>query len=291
MVPLSLPPLLDSTTMQVIEFSKMHGLGNDFVVIDAVNQNISLTTEQVRYLSDRKFGVGCDQLLLIERPLTADADFRYRIFNADGGEVEQCGNGVRCFARFVHDKGLSSKNEIAVETNTGIVYPRLENNGEITVNMGAPKFTPTVLPFVAEKQDECYRLKVGEKTIMVGAVSMGNPHAVYQVDDIGHAPVETLGELISHHPDFPQGVNAGFMEIVARDHIRLRVYERGVAETLACGTGACAAVVVGRLWGKLDDTVRVDLPGGQLLIRWLGDHQPVWMTGPATQVFKGTIKI
>lgn len=277
--------------MQVIEFSKMHGLGNDFVVIDAINQNINLTTEQVRFLSNRNLGVGCDQLLLIERPLTSHADFRYRIFNADGGEVEQCGNGVRCFARFVHDKGLSDKDEIAVETNTGIVYPRLESSGEITVNMGAPKLAPESLPFIAPAQHARYPLTLDTETITIGAVSIGNPHAIYQVDDINQAPVETFGKLISHHPDFPQGVNAGFMEIIARDHIRLRVYERGAAETLACGTGACAAMVIGRLWGELDDSVRVDLPGGQLLIRWLGEQQPVWMTGPATQVFEGKIEI
>jgi len=277
--------------MQTIEFTKMHGLGNDFVVIDAINQNIALTADQVRFISNRNLGVGCDQLLLVESPLTSEADFRYRIFNADGGEVEQCGNGARCFARFVRDKGLTDKDEIAVETAKGIIYPRIEANGEITVNMGAPKFEPEVLPFNAPEQREQYNLNIHSEYIEIGAVSMGNPHAVYRVDSVTDAPVDTLGPLISTHRDFPQGVNAGFMEIIDRQHIRLRVYERGAAETLACGTGACAAVAVGRIWGELDDTVKVDLPGGQLLIRWLGDHQPVWMTGPATHVFEGTITL
>lgn len=277
--------------MQTIEFTKMHGLGNDFVVINAITQDISLSPDQVRHISDRNLGVGCDQLLLVERPLTQEADFRYRIFNADGGEVEQCGNGARCFARFVRDQGLTDKDEIAVETANGIIYPRIEADGNITVNMGPPSFEPATLPFVAEQQKEVYNLPIDSHYIDIGAVSMGNPHAVYKVDNVELAPVASLGDTISHHPDFPQGVNAGFMQIIDRDHIRLRVFERGAAETLACGTGACAAMVVGRIWGELDDTVRVDLPGGQLLIRWLGDHQPVWMTGPATHVFEGKIEL
>ena len=277
--------------MQQIKFSKMHGLGNDFVVIDAINQNIHLTPEQIRFIADRHFGVGCDQLLLVEKPLTQNADFGYRIFNADGGEVEQCGNGARCFARFVHDHGLSDKDEIAVETNTGIIYPCLEDNGQITVNMGAPKFDPASLPFNASGPESSYTLQLGNEEIDIGAISMGNPHAVYKVPNVDTARVETLGPAISHHPDFPQQVNAGFMQIVSPSHIRLRVYERGAGETLACGTGACAAMVVGVTWGKLEDSVKVDLLGGQLLIRWLGDGEPVWMTGPATHVFEGKINI
>ncbi len=276
--------------MQIISFSKMHGLGNDFVVIDAINQDINLNAEQIRFIANRHFGVGCDQLLLVEKP-TINADFRYRIFNADGGEVEQCGNGARCFARFVHDQGLSDKNEIAVETNTGIIYPQLEPDGQVSVNMGAPKFDPAALPFLADAQHLSYHITHQGEAINIGAVSMGNPHAVYKVNDIDTAPVDTLGPVISTHTDFPQGVNAGFMQIINRGHIRLRVYERGAAETLACGTGACAAMVVGRQWGELDDSVKVDLPGGQLLIRWQGDADPVWMTGPATHVFEGKIEI
>jgi len=276
--------------MQTINFSKMHGLGNDFVVIDAINQNINLNTEQIRFIADRHFGVGCDQLLLVEKPTTS-ADFRYRIFNADGGEVEQCGNGVRCFARFVRDQGLSNRDEIAVETKTGIIYPRFENNAQISVNMGAPKFEPVGLPFTTDALKSSYHISHHGEDIVIGAVSMGNPHAVHKVCDINTAPVASLGPAISSHPDFPKGVNAGFMQIVSRDHIRLRVFERGSGETLACGTGACAAMVIGRQWGELDETVKVDLPGGQLLIRWQGGTEPVWMTGPATHVFEGKIEI
>lgn len=275
----------------VIHFSKMHGLGNDFVVIDAIRQEINLSSEQVRQIADRHFGIGCDQLLLVERPTTAAADFRYRIFNADGGEVEQCGNGARCFARFVRDQGLSDKDELTVETAMGIIYPHIEANGEVTVNMGLPHFEPTALPFQAPQQQPRYDIEVLGQTITIGAVSMGNPHAVYQVDDTDSAAVTSLGPAITHHPRFTNGVNSGFMQIVNRGHIRLRVHERGSGETLACGTGACAAVVVGRIWGELDETVRVDLPGGQLLVRWQGEGQPVLMTGPATHVFEGTIEL
>jgi len=268
----------------------MHGLGNDFVVIDAINQDINLSAKQIQLIADRNFGVGCDQLLLVERP-TSNADFRYRIFNADGGEVEQCGNGARCFARFVRDQGLTDKDEISVETKTGIIYPRLESDGQVSVNMGAPKFEPASLPFSADALKSSYHITHHGEDISIGAVSMGNPHAVYKVCDVNTAPVESLGPAISSHPDFPQGVNAGFMQIVSRDHIRLRVFERGSGETLACGTGACAAMVIGRQWGELDETVKVDLPGGQLLIRWQGDAEPVWITGPATHVFEGKIEI
>jgi diaminopimelate epimerase len=276
---------------RAIHFSKMHGLGNDFVVIDAIRQNIHLSSEQIRFIGDRHFGIGCDQLLLVERPTTPGADFRYRIFNADGSEVEQCGNGARCFARFVRDQGLSDKDELTVETARGIIYPRIEANGEVTVNMGIPRFDPAALPFQAEQQQLRYELDVPGQTITIGAVSMGNPHAVLRVDDTDSAAVATLGPAITRHPRFSKGVNSGFMQIVDRGHIRLRVHERGAGETLACGTGACAAVAVGRAWHELDEVVRVDLPGGQLLIRWPGAGQPVLMTGPATHVFEGTIEL
>lgn len=277
--------------MAQISFSKMHGLGNDFVVIDAINQDINLKPEQIRLLADRHFGIGCDQLLLVEKSTSAAADFRYRIFNADGGEVEQCGNGARCFARFVYDRGLTKKNEIAVETNSGIIYPRLEKDDMVSVNMGIPHFDPASLPFSYHTQQAHYQLNVEGQEISIGAVSMGNPHAVQLVDNVTTAPVVSLGSAISQHADFPHGVNAGFMQIINRGHIRLRVYERGSAETLACGTGACAAVCIGRSWEKLDATVKVDLPGGQLLVRWPKDGEPVWMTGPATYVFEGKIKL
>jgi len=274
----------------VIAFTKMQGLGNDFVVIDAVSQTISLTPEQIRLLADRHFGIGCDQVLLVERP-RGSADFRYRIFNADGGEVEQCGNGARCFIRFVREHGLSDKNEITVETAGGLIRPRLETDGRVTVNMGVPRFAPQEIPLTADTTALRYELALAGKTVTIGAVSMGNPHAVMQVGDVRSAPVAELGPLIEKHPRFPKWVNAGFMEVVAPDRIRLRVYERGAGETLACGTGACAAVAIGRRWGLLEETVNVELPGGNLTIRWQGDDNPVWMTGPAVRVFEGRIEL
>lgn len=277
--------------MPTIKFNKMHGLGNDFIVIDAINQTIALTPELVQQLADRHFGIGCDQLLVVERSTQANVDFRYRIFNANGSEVEQCGNGVRCFARFVRDQGLTDKNEIAVETNTGIVYPKLTADGEVTVNMGTPRFEPSALPLDAAQQQARYPLQIDGQQFEVGAVSMGNPHAVLLVDDIDNAPVSTLGPQITAHPCFPKQVNAGFMQIIDRGHIKLRVHERGVGETLACGTGACGAVVVGIAWGLLDQEVKVELPGGQLNIKWNGSDHPVMMTGPATQVFEGSITV
>ncbi len=275
---------------QSIQFSKMHGLGNDFVVIDAISQTPHLDTEQIQALADRHTGIGFDQLLLVERSHRNDADFRYRIFNANGGEVAQCGNGVRCFARFVRDKGLTTKDEIAVETSSGLVYPRIESDGQVRVNMGVPDFDPATLPFRATRQPR-YSLSVDAQRITLGAVSMGNPHAVVVVDEIDSAPVDTLGPAISHHDAFPCQVNAGFMQILNPGHIRLRVFERGAGETRACGTGACAAVAVGRLWQQLQKEVTVDLPGGQLLIRWDDPDSPLWMTGPATHVFEGTIEL
>ena len=274
-----------------IRFSKMQGVGNDFVVIDAIRQNISLTPEQIRFLADRHFGVGCDQLLLVEKPTVPDADFRYRIFNADGGEVEQCGNGARCFVRFVHEQGLTDKKEIRVETARGIIFPRLEDNGLVTVDMGAPRFAPDEIPFVADGRASAYALDVAGTTVEAGAVSMGNPHAVQIVDNVDTAPVEQQGPLIEHHARFPQRVNAGFMQLVDEHHIRLRVFERGSGETLACGTGACAAAVTGIQWGKLDTPVTVAMRGGDLTIRWEGEGKPVMMTGPAVTVFEGEITI
>ncbi len=274
-----------------ISFSKMHGLGNDFVVIDAVRQAVNLTTEQIRFLADRRFGVGCDQVLLVESANQSEVDFRYRIFNADGGEVEQCGNGVRCFAVFVREKGLTDKHRIRVITNSGIVEPEVQANGEVRVDMGKPILDPTAIPFEADQRSSLYTLNVAGQDIEIGAVSMGNPHAVLQVENVDAAPVRELGAKIESHPRFPQRANAGFMQVVNPGHIRLRVFERGVGETLACGTGACAAVVAGRLRELLDEQVRVSLPGGDLQIQWAGEGQNVWMTGPATMVFEGRINI
>jgi diaminopimelate epimerase len=268
----------------------MHGAGNDFVVIDGVRQHVSLAPEQLRLLADRHFGVGCDQILLVEKAQHEDADFRYRIFNADGGEVEQCGNGARCFVRFVHDHGLTPKREIVVETRSGLIRPRLEDDGRVTVNMGAPVFEPERIPF-AGKGAVSEMLEVAGEAVEISALSMGNPHAVQVVDDVEHAPVERLGPLIEHHPRFPNRVNAGFMQVKDRNHIRLRVYERGAGETLSCGTGACAAAVAGIRRGLLDSPVHVATRGGQLTIAWSGEGTPVLMTGPALSVFEGEINI
>ncbi len=274
-----------------IKFTKMHGLGNDFVVIDAINQSIDLSTEQIRFIADRHLGVGCDQLLLVEKPRSAGADFRYRIFNANGGEVEQCGNGARCFARFVVDKGLTDKSVIPVETQSGLIELVLENNGMVRVNMGVPDLNPASLPFEAQAQAASYELEVDGEVYTIGAVSMGNPHAVLRVDNVDTAPVASLGAKIERHPRFPRHVNVGFMEVLSRDAIRLRVFERGVGETQACGTGACAAMVAGVVQGWLDQKVKVTLPGGELQIHWAGDNQPLFMTGPASRVFEGIIEL
>jgi diaminopimelate epimerase len=267
----------------------MQGLGNDFVVIDAIHQALELSVEQVRTLADRRFGIGCDQLLLVERPQGEGVDFRYRIFNADGSEVQQCGNGARCFARFVRDQGFTDKDEIVVETASGIITLYIEGDGMVRVNMGVPNFAPASLPFQAESDRLVYELELEGDTLPIGAVSMGNPHAVMEVADIERAPVESLGPKLESHPRFPERVNVGFMQVLSKEHIRLRVYERGAAETLACGTGACAAVAVGHRWGLLADEVLVSLPGGELRIRWQGEGKELWMIGPATTVFEGTI--
>ena len=273
-----------------LQFTKMHGLGNDFVVIDGVHQRVSLNTERVRRIANRHLGVGCDQILLIEKG-EGNADFRYRIFNPDGGEVEQCGNGARCFVRYVHDQGMTDKNEIRVETLSGVIIPRLEANGQVTVNMGTPRLEPREIPFAAKERALTYWLDIGNKQVEISAVSMGNPHAVRLVQDIEAAPVSTEGALIECHPRFPNRVNAGYMQIVDRHHIRLRVFERGAGETLACGTGACAAVVAGIERGLLESPVTVGFVTGELLIRWEGEDRPVWMTGPAVTVFNGEIDL
>ncbi len=279
-----------------LRFSKMHGLGNDFVVIDAVRQLVQLTTEQVRFLADRHFGVGCDQLLVVEPATQAGVDFRYRIFNNDGGEVEQCGNGARCFVRFVHDQGLTDKREIRVETQCGIIAPRLEDDGLVTVDMGVPVFEPSAIPFQSDSDAVVQPLSIThadgrDESLAITAVSMGNPHAVQVVADVDAAPVETVGPLVERHARFPRRVNAGFMQVMNMHHIRLRVYERGAGETLACGTGACAAVVAGIQRGLLQSPVKVDTRGGQLQISWAGEGQPVLMTGPAVTVFEGELTL
>ncbi|MCC7277716.1 MAG: diaminopimelate epimerase [Chromatiaceae bacterium] len=274
-----------------LRFTKMQGLGNDFVVFDGVRQCVTLSAEQCRFLADRRFGIGCDQILLVEPPRLAGTDFHYRIFNADGSEVEQCGNGARCFARFVRDQGLTDKTEIPVGTAAGPIRLFLEADGQVRVNMGAPHFAPERLPFLATAEADSYDLEVDGQTLRIGAVSLGNPHAVLRVPDLDQAPVARLGPLIERHPRFPKRVNAGFMQILDPGHIRLRVFERGAGETLACGTGACAAVAVGRRLGLLDVAVGVSLPGGDLRITWAGGTEPLWMTGPAVSVFSGEIEL
>jgi len=275
----------------IIRFTKMEGLGNDFVVIDGINQPISLTREQIRHITDRHFGIGCDQLLLVETATDSSVLFNYRIFNADGGEVEQCGNGARCFARFVHEKGLTQERHIPVQTKAGKLILELQDDGQVTVNMGIPEFQPAQIPFEAAEAASHYALDLDQETINIGAVALGNPHAVLQVDDVNTTPVEILGPQIEGHQRFPQRVNAGFMEIVDQNMIKLRVYERGVGETLACGSGACAAVAVGRQWQLLSENVRVQLTGGTLTIVWQGEGQPLMMTGPATTVFEGSLEL
>lgn len=275
----------------IINFTKMQGLGNDFVVIDAINQTINLGAAKIRSLADRHFGVGFDQLLLVEKPVSDIADFKYRIFNADGGEVSQCGNGARCFARFVRDKKLSDKDEVTVDTDAGQLRLRFEADGLITVNMGVPKHAPAQIPLLVQDEALIYRVEIDGVPVDFAAVSMGNPHAVIQVSDVGQAAVETVGAQLEQHKLFPQRVNVGFMEVISRTEIHLRVYERGAAETLACGSGACAAVVVGIEWGLLDAKVGVNLPGGHLMIEWAGRGSPVFMSGPAVSVFEGQIRI
>jgi diaminopimelate epimerase len=292
-----------------LKFTKMHGVGNDFVVLDGISQRIDLAQIELRRIADRHFGVGCDQILVVERARAPGVDFRYRIFNADGGEIEQCGNGARCFVRFVRDKGLTTKREIRVETLSGVIAPRLEDDGRVTVDMGPPALEPARVPFDATglaplrdlpaasplaagvRRVEVWPLDVYGRTTHVVVVSMGNPHAVQVVPDVDLAPVGTQGPLIEGHPRFPQRVNAGYLHVVDRHRIALRVYERGAGETLACGTGACAAVVAGIRLGLVDSPVVVATRGGELTIHWAGADNPVYMTGPAETVFEGEIEI
>jgi diaminopimelate epimerase len=281
-----------------LKFTKMHGAGNDFVVIDATRTPAEFTPEQWQRLADRRFGIGADQILVVEQPTVDGADFRYRIYNNDGGEVEQCGNGARAFARFVRDKGLSGADSIRVQTMSGIIAPRLEADGSVTVDMGAPVLDPADVPFdaaglagVPQGDDVLWPLQIGASTILFSVVSMGNPHAVQVVTDVETAPVEATGALIETHPRFPRRVNAGFMEIVDRQQVKLRVFERGAGETLACGTGACAAVVAGIRRGLLDSPVEVAARGGNLSIAWAGPGQPVYLSGPAVTVYEGEITL
>ncbi|MGF6119313.1 diaminopimelate epimerase [Janthinobacterium lividum] len=285
-----------------LQFTKMHGAGNDFIVIDAIHQDIDFTPAQWQRLADRRFGIGADQILVVEKPRLPGCDFRYRIYNNDGGEVEQCGNGARAFVKFVSEKGLSSKDSIRVETMAGVIAPRLEPDGSITVDMGAPVLEPALVPFdangldgVAQGNDTVWPLDLAlpgqTSPVLVSVVSMGNPHAVQVVEDVDAQDLEVTGPRIEHHPRFPRRVNAGYMQIVDRQHVKLRVFERGAGETLACGTGACAAAVAGILRGLLDSPVRISARGGELSIAWQGDGHPVLMTGPAVTVFEGTIEL
>jgi len=274
-----------------LHFTKMHGLGNDFVVIDATGRPVDLTAALTRRLADRRFGIGCDQVLLVEPPRLPGTEFHYRIFNADGSEVEQCGNGARCFARFVRDRGLTQSDDIPVGTAAGVIRLHVRPDGEVSVDMGEPRFAPAEIPFQAEQPSASYALELDGETLRIGALSMGNPHAVLVVEDLDRAPVTTLGPRIECHPRFPSRVNVGFMQILDRGQVRLRVWERGAGETLACGTGACAAAVHGRRLGLLDEHVQVALPGGSLVIHWPGPGAKVTMTGPATTVFEGDIAL
>lgn len=281
----------------LIRFTKMHGLGNDFVVLDLISQGLHIQPDHIRKLADRRLGIGFDQLLIAEPPDNPETDFKYRIFNADGSEVEQCGNGARCLLRFVRDRGLTTKTEVRFETSTGIIECKLEKDGNITVNMGAPVLNPEKIPFVAEHAQILYHLDLdiplcaNRPQVAIAAVSMGNPHAVITVDNVDTAPVKQWGPVIENHERFPNRVNVGFMQVIGRDRIRLRVFERGVGETRACGTGAAAAVVAGRLQGLLDPCVAVELTGGTLTIAWQGDKAPVMMTGPACRVYEGRLHI
>lgn len=274
-----------------LPFTKMHGLGNDFVVINGIAQPIFLSPEKIRFIADRHFGIGCDQILLVEATTTPNVDFRYRIFNADGSEVAQCGNGARCFARFVRDEGLTDKDQIRVETAAGLMVLYLESDGQVTVNMGKPCWQPAEIPFFAKDQSACYPIIVADQVIEVGVVSMGNPHAALWVSDVDTAPVEKIGMLLGQHERFPEGVNVEFIERISTDRIRLRVFERGVGETLACGSGACAAVAVGRYQGLLAEQVEVILPGGNLHVRWSGEDAAITLTGPTARVFNGYITL
>jgi diaminopimelate epimerase len=277
--------------MTRLAFTKMEGVGNDFVVLDATRERFALSATQLRRIADRHFGVGCDQILVVERSTRPDADFRYRIFNADGAEVEHCGNGARCFVRFAREHGLTTKRQLRVEIMTGIIIPRLEDDGEVSVDMGAPVLDPVRVPFVTDRPGLVQTLELDGRRLELAVLSMGNPHAVQVVPDVERAPVQTEGPRIEHDPRFPNRVNAGYMQLVDRGRIRLRVWERGAGETLACGTGACAAVVAGVARGLLDSPVRVEARGGALTVSWAGGENPVWMKGPAKTVFEGTMEL
>lgn len=275
----------------LLRFTKMHGLGNDFMVLDLVSQHAHIQPKHAKQWGDRHTGIGFDQLLIVEAPNNPEVDFRYRIFNADGSEVEQCGNGARCFARFVLDKRLTAKKRIRVETKSGIIVLDVQNDGQVSVDMGPPRFTPAEIPFVADEQALSYPLEVDGQVHSIAAVSMGNPHAVLRVDDVRSAPVHELGPKIEHHPRFPQRVNVGFLQVVDRHRANLRVWERGAGETQACGTGACAAAVAAISQGWMDSPVSLDLPGGRLNIEWAGTGKPVVMTGPAVRVYEGQVRL
>ncbi|WP_341304293.1 diaminopimelate epimerase [Pseudomonas sp. TMP25] len=275
----------------LLRFTKMHGLGNDFMVLDLISQHAHIQPKNAKQWGDRHTGVGFDQLLLVEPPSNPDVDFRYRIFNADGSEVEQCGNGARCFARFVLDKRLTAKKQIRVETKSGIIELDVRSDGQISVNMGAPRLVPADIPFQAEQQALSYRVKVDEQEVELAAVSMGNPHAVLRVDNVDSAPVRSLGPTLEHHPRFPQRVNVGFLQVLDRRLAKLRVWERGAGETQACGTGACAAAVAAISQGWMDSPLQIELPGGKLSIEWAGPGQPVMMTGPAVRVYEGQVRL
>jgi len=280
--------------MTQLKFTKMHGLGNDFIVFDGVRQNLpAFSPVQLQQLADRHTGIGCDQILLVEPPKTADVDFTYRIFNADGGEVQQCGNGARCFARFVTEQGLSHKTKLAVATLSGVIYLHLTTDGQVSVDMGEPNFSPDSLPFIADDKRLRYPLQIGNTQVNLSIASMGNPHAVLQVDNVDIAPVAKWGALLEQHPRFPERCNIGFMQVLNKQHIRLRVYERGSGETQACGTGACAAAACAMRLGLVDTNARlkVSLAGGDLLIHWQGEGHSIKMTGPAISVFEGVINL
>lgn len=274
----------------LIQFSKMHGLGNDFVVIDNVTQNVFLSREQISQLADRHRGIGFDQLLMVEPPYDPDVDFHYRIFNADGSEVEQCGNGARCFGRFVRMKGLTNKNVIRVSTKKGTIQIRLEGENLVNVDMGKPQLEPSKIPFRANKQEVTYIMRANDQTFLVGAVSMGNPHCVMLVDDVATAPVAEVGKLLTSFERFPEGANVGFLQIINANEAKLRVFERGVGETQACGTGACAAAVWGIIQDKLASPAKIELPGGTLEITWQ-PGETLWMRGPATHVYDGQLML
>lgn len=270
-------------------FSKMHGLGNDFIVVDCITQNVFFSPDLIRRLADRNTGIGFDQLLIVEAPYDPETDFHYRIFNSDGGEVEQCGNGARCFARFVRMKGLTNKYKISVSTKKGKIILNIGDDDQVTVNMGIPEFEPSKIPFKAKQREKTYILRAQDKTLFCGAVSLGNPHVVTVVEELSDALIDETGPVLESHERFPERVNAGFMKVLSRSEIKLRVYERGAGETQACGTGACAAVAVGIAQGLLDENVTVHLPGGTLKIAWQGDGEPLYMTGPASHVFDGQL--